>query len=116
MTVSFFHKINNKGNPYFFNVQTLLMTFTGKSTHNQRIERLWRDVFQGCLYLFYDIFHALQRFGILDHENEVHLWCLHFIFLPDVNNHLQSWRQAWIHHPLTQFDPQILISDGMIKY
>lgn len=100
MTVSFFHKINNKGNPYFFNVQTLLMTFTGKSTHNQRIERLWRDVFQGCLYLFYDIFHALERFGILDHENEVHLWCLHFVFLPVVNNHLQSWRQAWIHHPL----------------
>ena len=30
---------------------------TGKSTHNQRIERLWRDVFTGVLSYFYDIFY-----------------------------------------------------------
>ena len=41
-----------------------------------------------------------MRFGILDHESEVHLWCLPFVFLPVINNHLQSWREAWIHHPL----------------
>ena len=29
---------------------------TGTSTHNQRIERLWRDAFQGCLEPFYVAF------------------------------------------------------------
>jgi hypothetical protein len=25
----------------------------GKCCHNQRIERLWRDVFHGCTFIFY---------------------------------------------------------------
>ena len=29
---------------------------TGRSVHNQRIERFWRDVFAGCLSLFYHYF------------------------------------------------------------
>ena len=29
---------------------------TGHSVHNQRIERLWRDVFCGCVSLCYHIF------------------------------------------------------------
>uniref|UniRef100_A0AAV2KLY9 Integrase catalytic domain-containing protein n=2 Tax=Knipowitschia caucasica TaxID=637954 RepID=A0AAV2KLY9_KNICA len=33
---------------------------TGRSTHNQRIERLWRDVFGGVLDLFYTCFSNLE--------------------------------------------------------
>ena len=29
---------------------------TGPSVHNQRIERLWRDLFVGCLYIYYSVF------------------------------------------------------------
>ena len=32
----------------------------GRSVHNQRIERLWRDVFQGCTQLFYHLFHYME--------------------------------------------------------
>ncbi|XP_052281363.1 uncharacterized protein LOC127878877 [Dreissena polymorpha] len=34
---------------------------TGKSTHNQRIERLWRDVYDGVLSYFYDLFYFFIR-------------------------------------------------------
>ena len=34
---------------------------TGRSVHNQRIERLWRDVFSGCISLFYDLFLCAAR-------------------------------------------------------
>lgn len=73
---------------------------TGKSTHNQRIERLWRDLYGGCLGLFYEIFHALENQDVLRPDNECHLWCLHHVFLPIINRHLNSWKDAWVHHPL----------------
>ena len=30
---------------------------TGKSIHNQRVERLWRDVYEGVLSFYYDLFY-----------------------------------------------------------
>ena len=38
----------------------------GKSCHNQRIERLWRDVFCNCLYKFYSVFWYLEDSNLLD--------------------------------------------------
>lgn len=73
---------------------------TGKSTHNQRIERLWRDVFQGCLCLFYDLFYHLENCNVLDPNNAIHLWCLHFVYIPIINTHLSNWKNAWARHPL----------------
>lgn len=73
---------------------------SGKSTHNQRIERLWRDVFAGCISLFYNLFHELERSGMLDPNDDIHLWCLHYTFLPIINRHLKNWKNAWIYHPL----------------
>ena len=33
---------------------------TGRSVHNQRIERFWRDLFSGCISLFYNLFYMLE--------------------------------------------------------
>ena len=33
----------------------------GRSVHNQRIERLWRDVFSGCTILYYNLFCTRKR-------------------------------------------------------
>lgn len=72
----------------------------GKSTHNQRIERLWRDVFEGCLDLFYQIFNFLERNGFLDVLDDVQMWSLHYVYVPILNRHLEAWKNAWIYHPL----------------
>ena len=34
---------------------------TGRSVHNQRIERLWRDLFDGVSYIYYNLFYHLER-------------------------------------------------------
>ena len=39
---------------------------TGRSVHNQRIERLWRDMFSGCIFVFYHLFCYMEACGVLD--------------------------------------------------
>uniref|UniRef100_A0A667ZKG8 Integrase core domain-containing protein n=1 Tax=Myripristis murdjan TaxID=586833 RepID=A0A667ZKG8_9TELE len=45
---------------------------TGRSVHNQ-IERMWRDVYEHALDIFYQIFTSLEDQGTLNPDNEVHL-------------------------------------------
>ena len=52
----------------------------GKSCHNKRIERFWRDLFHGCTFLFYYIFCYLEDTGLLDISSANHLFCLHYVF------------------------------------
>lgn len=47
---------------------------TGCSVHNQRIERLWRDMHRSVTILFYKMFYYLEEYNLLDHLNEEHLW------------------------------------------
>ena len=70
---------------------------TGKSTHNQRIERLWRDVFTGVLSYFYKLFYSMEEEGILDPLNETHLACLRYVYLPKLNERLKNLEGAWAH-------------------
>lgn len=73
----------------------------GRSVHNQRIERLWRDVFSNVLELFHGVFMSMEDVGILDPINETDLWCLHFCFCDIINHKLKQWVNAWIRHPLS---------------
>ena len=57
-------------------------------------------MFAGCISLFYNVFHELERSGMLDPNDDIHLWCLHYTFLPVINRHLKNWKNAWIYHPL----------------
>ncbi len=73
----------------------------GRSVHNQRIERLWRDVFQSCVILFYELFYRMEEIAILNVENEIHLFCLHYIYVPRINRALSQFVDAWNHHPMS---------------
>ena len=88
---------------------------SGRSVHNQRIERMWRDVFNACVILYYSLFHHMEETGILHADSDVHIFCLHYVYLPRVNNSLSQFRNAWNNHPLssmTQLSPNQLRISG----
>ena len=85
---------------------------TGRSVHNQRIERLWRDVFVGCIYLFYDIFYALEDENLLNPSDENDLFSLHYIFLPRIQHNLDMFRESYSHHSFGVRKTRALISYG----
>ena len=68
----------------------------GGSVHNQR---LWRDVFSSCTILYYQLFWYLEDTNLLDIDNDLHLFCLHYVFLPRLNQSLHKfirmWNNAW---------------------
>ena len=73
----------------------------GKSVHNQRIERLWRDVFSGCIIMYYDLFYHMEDINILHPMNDIHLACLHYVYMPRINQSLSTFASAWNCHPLS---------------
>ena len=74
---------------------------TGRSVHNQRIERLWRDMFNGCVHVFYNLFYDMELCGILEPSNEHHIFALHFVFVPRVNRNLQVFTAGHNRAPIS---------------
>ena len=72
----------------------------GRSVHNQRIERLWRDVFDGVLYIYYSLFSHLEGCGVLDPSNESDLFALHYVYKPRINHHLSVWKEGYLRHKI----------------
>jgi len=72
----------------------------GRSVHNQRIERLWRDVFEGVIYIYYHLFYHLEESGVLDPASNLHLFALHFVYIPRLNRHLSLWKEGYIRHSI----------------
>lgn len=73
---------------------------TGRSVHNQRIERFWRDMYQGCTSLFYNLFYYMEDNNMLNPDSEQDLFCLHYIYLPRIQHHLNLFREGYAHHRL----------------
>ncbi|XP_060565008.1 uncharacterized protein LOC132724202 [Ruditapes philippinarum] len=108
---------NSKVMEYMNNVRGTNSMLTGKSTHNQRIERLWRDVFDGVLSYYYDLFYFLEDENLLDVLNEKHLYALHHVYLSSINKRLHLWRSTWNSHRIrtVKSSPLKLFTAGMLN-
>ena len=89
---------------------------TGSSTHNERIERLWRDVHRSITH-FANLFRTLESDRTLDTLNEVDTFSLHYVFLPIISKCLLEFKDSWNNHALSSegnMTPYQLFAEGMM--
>ena len=61
----------------------------GRSVHNQRIERSWRDMWYNVSHQYHDMFSFMEEQGLINLDSTLDMWCLHFVFLPRLNRDLE---------------------------
>ena len=106
----------------------------GRSVHNQRIERLWRDLFSGCICYFYHLFYWIEDQGIINIDSVTDIYCLHTVFLEKIQQYLDLFRSGWCCHrmrsennktpnqmwiegmnALAQNNPEHIVIDGLMQ-
>ncbi|KAG9221975.1 hypothetical protein CCMSSC00406_0009183 [Pleurotus cornucopiae] len=91
----------------------------GRSVHNVRIERLWRDVTLGFGQKWKAFFQALEVHDGLNHNLNGHIWLLHHLFSDALNADALAWAEAWNTHILSvrgerQRSPKDMFVFGMM--
>lgn len=74
---------------------------TGRSVHNQRIERLWAELNRVVSFHYVNLFNFMEVHGVLDSLNELHLFCLHYIYLPRIQRAVNEFQNQWNNHGLS---------------
>ena len=90
----------------------------GSSVHNQRIERLWRDMHRCITSVYYRLFYFLEEHGLLIPINDMHIFSLHYVYLPRINQALQEFVQSWNHHGMQTergLTPHQLFTSGSLR-
>ena len=91
---------------------------TGPSVPDHRIERLWRDCRRSVILLYWRLFPHMEYSGMLDMNNQVHLFCLQYIFKARVNDALKHFVKAWNSHPFSgecNRSPNQLVVTGLLE-
>lgn len=73
----------------------------GSSVHNQRVERMHRDINDQVINHFYNLFYKLESNFTLNPENLTDLFCLHFTFIPIINQRLHEFMLAHNNHAIS---------------
>ncbi|XP_064637537.1 uncharacterized protein LOC135493847 [Lineus longissimus] len=90
----------------------------GRSVHNQRIERFWRDLFHGSTNVYYDLFYFMEDSGILDINNNIHRWSLQYVFTPRMQRNITIFQNQWNNHRLSSergHTPCQLYIEGILR-
>ena len=91
---------------------------TGSSLHNSRVERAHRDVYSGVSAFYVRIFETMEDELILDISNDVHLFCLHYVYIPRINRSLNEFIQQMNNHPVAgekNISPLQMWQKGMLE-
>lgn len=70
----------------------------GRSVHNTRIERLWRETNLHVVSKYKAIFHHLESLELLDEHDEVDLFCLSYVFFPRIQQDLDAFKEFYNNH------------------
>ena len=84
----------------------------------REIEWLHRDVTSGVLHGYLEQFKQLERYGLLDGSNDVHLFALHFVYKERISRSLQEFNAHWNHDSLStenSLSPLQLWSQGVLQ-
>ncbi|XP_041838357.1 uncharacterized protein LOC121638006 isoform X2 [Melanotaenia boesemani] len=90
---------------------------SGKSVHNQRIERLWRDVRTCVTSKYYNELHLLEMEDLLEVSSCEDLFAVHLTFLVKLQKDLDAFVEGWNHHPIRTEEnrtPEQLWQTGMM--
>ncbi|KAF4590092.1 hypothetical protein EYR38_009390 [Pleurotus pulmonarius] len=93
----------------------------GRSVHNVRIERLWRDITLGFGQKWREFFEFLEVHKGLNINLDAHIWLLHHVFSDALNDDAAQWAEAWNTHVLSirgqrQRSPKDMMVFGMMEH
>ena len=74
---------------------------TGSSVHNSRVERTHRDVYSGVLVFYARIFGQLEDEGKLDVLDDLHIFSLHRVYIPRIQNSLDELVRQMNNRPVS---------------
>lgn len=88
--------------------------------HNIRIERLWCDVTRGFGRKWSNFFLSLEFSCGLRPDLDAHIWLIHHLFLPGINQDAADWARSWNEHKIRldterTRSPRDLFFFGMIE-
>jgi Trp operon repressor len=72
----------------------------GRSVHNQRIERLWLDVWDNIVNVYYDLFSAFERDLVLNPNSEEQVFALHYVYMPRIRRSIQTFVMQHNHQKI----------------
>ena len=85
--------------------------------HNQRIERLWREVNRIVTRPYKNIFYYLENEQLLDPLSDIDIFCLHKVYIMRINHSLEEFKRQFNHHPVRtehNLSPHQLFVSGLL--
>jgi hypothetical protein len=90
---------------------------TGRSVHNTRIERLWREVNRVVNHYYMAVFRHMEQHRILNSNDEIDIFALHYVYVPRISRSLHEFTEQWNYHGMrtaSHCSPLALWNSGMI--